>query len=293
MACSWSPIKLGKTTLEVAPLGIASSYGIQGPSVERAFERGINLLYWGSARTKSFGSAIKNIGARSREKMVVVIQSYARSPSSIEKSLDKALKQLSLDHADILLLGWWNMPPKNEILDAAAELIHRKKARALMLSCHHRPTFLHYAKDSRIDLLMMRYNAAHPGAEHDVFPHLPEARPGIIAYTSTSWGQLLNPSFTPAGECTPSSADCYRFVLSNPCIDACYAGPKNDTELDQAMRALDLGPMNAEELAWMKRVGSSVHEKAKTRAGFMNLGDKLINWISGFGFRKTTDLPSS
>lgn len=293
MGCSWTPVQLGKTSIEVAPLGIAASYGIQGSEVERAFERGVNLLYWGSARTKTFGAAIKNIGARSREKMVLVTQSYARSPSSIAKSLDKALKQLALDHTDILLLGWWNLPPKDEILDAAAELVQRKKARAIMLSCHHRPTFAHLARDPRVDLLMLRYNAAHPGAEHEVFPHLPQPRPGVIAYTSTSWGQLLNPSFMPAGERTPTGADCYRFVLSNPHIDACYTGPKNRAELDEALRALELGPMSAEELEWMKRVGRHVHEKAKTRAGLMNLGDRVINWISGFGFRTTKDLKTS
>lgn len=293
MGCSWTPIQLGKTSLEVVPLGIAASYGITGKDVERAFERGVNLLYWGSARTKGFGEALKHIGARSREKMVLVTQSYARSPASIEKSLDKALRQLALDHTDILLLGWWNLPPRDEILDAAADIVRRKKARAVMLSCHHRPTFPVLARDARVDLLMMRYNAAHPGAERDVFPHLPERRPGIIAYTATSWGQLLKPAYIPAGERAPTGADCYRFALSSPYIDACYTGPKNADELDQALRALDLGPMTAEELEWMKRVGRTVHEKAKTRAGFMNLGDKLINWISGFGFRSTQKLPSS
>ena len=34
---------------------------------------------------------------------------------------------------------------------------------------------------------MIRYNAAHPGAERDIFPHLEARRPAVVAYTATSW----------------------------------------------------------------------------------------------------------
>jgi hypothetical protein len=35
-------------------------------------------------------------------------------------------------------------------------------------------------------------------------------------------------------------------------------GPKNREELDEAMAALDRGPMDADELEWMRRVGKAV-----------------------------------
>ena len=38
---------------------------------------------------------------------------------------------------------------------------------------------------------MIRYNAAHPGAEQDVFPHLAARQPAVVAYTATSWRKLL------------------------------------------------------------------------------------------------------
>lgn len=291
MSCSWSPVRLGRTELTACPLGLAASYGISGADVERAFERGVNLLYWGSARTGDFGKAIQRIGARSREGMTLVIQTYTRSPKGIGKSLEKALRALSLDHTDILLLGWWNLPPPDAILDAAAEEVRRGRARAVMVSCHHRPAFPALARDPRVDLLMIRYNAAHPGAERDVFPHLPSPRPGIISYTTTSWGQLVDPAYLPAGEPQPTGSDCYRYVLSNPHVDACYAGPKDSAQLDEALRALDRGPMAEEELEWMRRVGASVHARAKARSQGMSLADRFINLVSGFGFRSTSQLP--
>lgn len=186
--------RLGQTNLHVTPLGLAASYGIEEKDVLRANEKGINLFYWGSARTSGFGKALKQIGQSNRDKNVVVIQTYVRWASGVESSLTRALKELHYDYADILLLGWWNKLPKEAILDAAAEQVAKGKAKAVMVSCHHRPTFAQLARDPRIQLLMCRYNAAHPGAEKDMFPHLPDPRPGVIAYTATSWGQLLDPS---------------------------------------------------------------------------------------------------
>jgi aryl-alcohol dehydrogenase-like predicted oxidoreductase len=269
-------VKLGRTGLEVVPLGLAASYGIPGRDVERAFERGVNLFYWGTRRTQDFGRALRRIAGRDRGKVVTVIQSYARTPWLIERSLESALRALGLDHTDVLLLGWWNRPPPERIVEGAAELVRRGKARHLMISCHHRPTFPLLARDRRVELMMMRYNAAHPGAEREVFPHLPEEKPGVVAYTTTSWGQLLDPALVPAGERVPRSADCYRFVLSSTHVDACWAGPKNAEELDDAMRALDLGPMSEDELAWMRRVGEAVRARTRLRTRGMSLADRAL-----------------
>jgi aryl-alcohol dehydrogenase-like predicted oxidoreductase len=290
MPASFSPVRLGRSNLDVVPLGLASAYGASGSDVEHAFERGMNFFYWGSYRAPDFGEGLKRLGKRSRERMKVVIQSYSRSPSGIGKSLEKALRALAMDHADVLLLGWWNLPPKDAILDAAADLVRRGRARSVMISCHNRPAFKHLARDPRIDLLMLRYNAAHPGADEDVFPHLPDPGPGIVTYTSTSWGQLLDRKLVPADERLPRPADCYRFALSNPNIGACWAGAKDAAQIDDALKALEEGPMSEEELAWMRRVGDRARETSKLTARGMGIADRLVNLYSGFGFRTTSEL---
>lgn len=271
-------------------MGLAASYGASAKDVEYAFERGINLYYWGSFRKTGFGRGLKTIAHRDRDKVCLVIQSYARSGGTIASSLERALRKLQIDHTDILLLGWWNLPPPDRILDAARDLVERGRVRAIMVSCHHRATFPLLARDPRIDLLMVRYNAAHPGAENDVFPHLPASRPGIISYTATSWGELLDAKRVPSGERVPSALDCYRFVLSSPFVDACYTGPKNRAELDEALSALDRGEMSADELAWMKRVGASVRATASPKGSTLGALDRVINAVSGFGFRTAGDV---
>ncbi len=296
MSCSWSPVTLGRSDLTVVPLGLAASYGIPGREVERAFERGLNLFYWGALRSPvfpraaDFGRSLKRVAGRHRDKVVIVIQSYARSADRMTRSIEKGLRGLGIDYTDILLLGWWNLPPPEPVMAAAGDLVHRGRARQIMISCHNRRNFRALASDPRVGHIMVRYNAAHAGAERDVFPHLSVPRPGVIAYTATSWSQMLDPTLAPDGERVPTAADCYRFVLSNPYVDACYTGARTGDELDGAMRALDLGPMSEDEIAWMRRVGTSVRERTRLHTRGRTVVDRFMNLMSGFGFSRTDEL---
>ena len=252
---------LGRTGLRVGRLGVAASYGVPTAAVERAFERGVNYLYWGSLRRGAFAQALRNLASK-RDRFVLVVQSYSRFPSLLQRSVELALRHLRMDHADILLLGLWNKPVSSRILDASRDLRERGLARFLAVSTHQRPLVPQLAAHSDIDVIHFRYNAAHPGAEADIFPHLPTAaRPGMVSFTATSWGQLLKPSRIPPGERVPTASDCYRFVLARPEVDVCLTGPANAAQLDEALRALERGPMDDAELAWMRRVGAAVSGK--------------------------------
>jgi hypothetical protein len=46
---------------------------------------------------------------------------------------------------------------------------------------------------ARVTLPHVDYKAKHPGAELDIFPHAAARNPVFIAYTATSWRQLLRP----------------------------------------------------------------------------------------------------
>lgn len=238
-------------------MGIAASYGVPAAAVERAFEHGINYFYWGTFRRKAFGDAIRNLKPQ-RERFVLVVQSYTRVAALLGWSVERALRKLGLDYADVLLLGLWNRPVSTTVLDAARRARERGLVRHLALSSHHRPLVAQLALASDYDVLHFRYNAAHPGAERDIFPELPMAnRPGMVAYTATSWGQLLDSRKLPAGERAPSAADCYRFVLTRSEVDVCMSGPKTAEQMSAALEALRRGPMDEEELAWMRRVGAA------------------------------------
>jgi predicted aldo/keto reductase-like oxidoreductase len=255
------PVILGRTGLEVGRLGVAASYGAPAKAFEEAFERGCNYFYWGSMRKSGMMTAIRNLCHQGRrEALVVVIQSYSRSALLMEVFFRRALDSLKIDHADVLLLGWHNNPPSDRLLDRAMRMKESGLYRFLALSGHNRPLFPKLAKDGLFDIFHVRYNAAHRGAEWETFPHLAnETRPGVVCYTATRWGQLLNPKKMASGQTPPSASDCYRFALSNPSVDVCMCGPKNLDQMREALRTLELGPLNEEELERIRKIGDHVH----------------------------------
>ncbi|MGA7413487.1 MAG: aldo/keto reductase [Bryobacteraceae bacterium] len=267
-ASSFTRSVLGRTGRQVTRLGVSSGYGVPGDAMERAFEQGVNYLYWGSRRSGTFGEALRRLGPR-RDRFVLVIQSYSRVAALMGWSLERALRALHFDYTDVLLLGLWNRPVPPRIFDAAMRLKERGLVRHLAVSTHKRSLVPGIATGRDFDVIHFRYNAAHPGAETDIFPHLPEdGRPGLTAFTATSWGQLLGKALIPGlagslpkGERVPTAADCYRYVLTRPEVDVCMTGPNSAAQLEHALEALRLGPMSEDELAWMRRVGRAVSGK--------------------------------
>lgn len=261
---------LGRSNLSVSPIGLGSSFGLAARDIPYAFDRGINYFYWGSYRRSGFGQGLRELAKTQRNRIVIALQSYTRSAALMKPSVWWGLRRLGQDYADVLLLGWWNQLPPERIMDAALELKRTGLIRTIAISCHHRPSFATFMKDARFDIIMTRYNAGHPGAEQEVFPHLsPErtSRPGVIAYTATRWATLLNSNLIPESEPTPRASDCYRFCLSHPDVDLTLAGPKNRAELDEAIRALSAPALTADERAWMLRVGTAVKARALISQG--------------------------
>src|SRR5271165_487410 len=191
-------------------------------------------------------------------------QSYSRIAALVPWSLERALKSLGMDHADILLLGLWNKDVSPAIFDQALRLRERGLIRAIAVSTHNRPQAAALANHKGdVDVLHVRYNAVHPGAERDIFPKLPApaVRPGIVAFTATCWGDLMKPDNVSAGERIPSADDCYRFNLTNPAVDLCLTGPRSVSDLTAALDALDKGPMTTAEMNWMRRIGQAKYFK--------------------------------
>ncbi len=252
-------VEFGRSGLRVSRLGIGSSFGVSERACKLAFDAGVNYFFWGSVRTPPMGAAIRDLSVSHRDELVVVLECYARWPWMIRRSVEQGLRQLGLDHVDVLLLGWHESIPTDRTLDAALALKAQGRFRSLGISSHQRPLFQQFARDPRYDVCHIRYNAAHPGAEQDIFPYLEAPAPGIASFTSTRWGDLLEAKNMPEGHGPPSAPDCYRFALSNPNVHVAICGPSNDHEMQEALTVLKQGPLDPGEMSRMRTIGQHVH----------------------------------
>ena len=257
--------EIGKTGMVTSRLGIGSTFNASASVIEAAFERGINYLYWGSVRQPEFATAMVNLSRRHRDELVLTVQSYSQDPGTIEAEVEEAIKTAGLEFFDFLLLGSRPEVPAQAYVEVFERLRSRGLIRFMSLSSPNRPLIPRlledYADDaSPYELLMFRYNAVPRGAEKDVFPLMPDGpRPMIATYTATRWGHLLDASKMPEGEAPLSASDCYRFSLSNPAIDMVICGPANGEQMNEAISALEQGPLAPEERERIERIGAYIY----------------------------------
>ncbi len=252
---------LGRTGLSVSRIGLAAGYKVPTAAVERAFrEYGVNYFYW-ETRKQGMREGLRRLIGSHRDAMVIAIQSYDHTGFWLRRSVEKALRELGIDRADILFLGWYNRMPSKRVLAEVNRLKEENRIGFLGMTGHNRRFHGEMARreDSPFDVHMIRYNAAHRGAETEIFEGLKKDRPGITTYTATRWGKLLREDKMPPGEKPMTAAECYRFVLSHPAVDLCLAGPRSEEEMVQGLRALSDGPLSPEELERFGRIGDYVH----------------------------------
>ena len=256
---------LGRTGLSVSRLGLASGYGVPASAVEKAFhERGVNYFFWGNPKRQGMREGLKALVKSKREKLVLALQTYDHFGPFLERGVDKGLKELGMDCADVLILGWFNSAPHGRVLANALKLKEKGKVRFLGMSGHNRKTFGKLAQDPHnpVDVFMIRYNAVHTGAETGIFPLMPkENRPGVTIYTATCWRKLLNPKKMPPGEKPLTAAECYRFVLSNPNVDLTLFAPNGEAQMLDGLKALEQGPLSEDEMTRARKIGAHIHGK--------------------------------
>ena len=262
---------VGKRVLR---MGIASNYGLQTADAFHAAERGANLWLW-TPRYKTATPVIRSVVARDRDDHVVAMLCTAYTAGMVRRGAENALRKLGLDHLDMLLLGWLGRGAAftQGVQDELLKLKQEGKVRAIGASIHDRKRAGRLAEDSILDAFMIRYNAKHPGAEQDIFPHLSARKPAVLAYTATSWRQLLKPvdgiELPPfpgdAGEAVPplTAGLCYRFCLTSPHVHTVFTGPKDRAQLDANMDALAQGPLSDEEMTWVREYGRQVKARKK------------------------------
>lgn len=240
-------------------LGLSPSFGLGEAGCAEALEQ-VQYVFW-NPRASKFTGPLRQACQRDRERYVVAGgPTLSYFPGQIQTYVDRARKVLGTDYLDVLQLYWLGKMSRYSpaMVEEMVRVRQTGAVRALAVSIHDRPRAGRLALESPLDLLMIRYNAAHPGAEAEIFPHLARRQPAVVAYTATSWRKLLR---APSGWKGPvmTAGDCYRFCLSDPHVDIVLTGPKDVRELRENLAALELGPLSGEEQGWMREFGKKVH----------------------------------
>ena len=251
----------------VCRLGLAS-YGetsITPDDIHHALDRGVNFLNW-AGDEDVVSRTIAGLGRR-RDDVVVCVQFGARTAAAAATELRSVLSAIKSDYVDILTFYYVEERAEwEEVVGPGGALEYCRSAqrdgtvRRLGVTTHQRPLAAEMAQSGKLELLMVRYNAAHRGAETEVFPAVDAAGLPVIAYTALRWGGLLRPTpDDPPGFTPPPAPAWYRFVLQNPSVAVALAAPHDRRELDEDLTVLDAThPLTAEEYERLAEHGRRV-----------------------------------
>ena len=261
----------------VCRLGLASRGGtrLTAADVLYALDRGVNFLNWPGEADSPGGAdglsdAIAALGPQ-RERLVVCVQFGARTSADAAVELHTILSTLRTDYIDVLTLyyvehddEWRQLCGNGGALGCLQRAKQDGVVRRIGVTSHQRPLAARMAASGLIDVLMIRYNAAHRGAERDIFPTTAARQIPVIAYTALRWGALLRP--TPAdlpGFVVPPARDWYRFVLQSPSVAVVLAAPDDRHELEHDVEALTVGePLSDSEYRQLAEHGHRVRRSA-------------------------------
>jgi aryl-alcohol dehydrogenase-like predicted oxidoreductase len=261
---------LGSTGMKVSRLGLSASYRPGIKAIHTAIDEGVNFFF-GFGIDTHLVKGLRTAFSRDRERFVLATGAYNLiiGYPNLRRTLERRLRQFRTEYIDVFMflgvLKEKEFPPK--VLEELVRFKEEGKVKSIGISCHSRPFLGKLASQGTLDVLMLRYNAAHRGAEKDVFPYLETHDPGIVSYTATRWTELMRrPKGWPKDGLVPDAGMAYRFVLSNPQVHVCLTAPTNEKQLKDNIAAVRRGTLNEEEMHFMEQFGDTVYS---TRKWFM------------------------
>ncbi len=252
-------------------LGLATrgNTNLSADDVRHAVERGVTFLNWCGV-PDGMSRAVAEMGPR-RAEVTVCVQFEARTAAEAERELAAVLGELGGDRVDVLTFYYVEEPEEwRQIVGpgGALEFCRTARERGLVrwlgLTTHQRPLAAEVARSGLLDLLMIRYNAAHRGAEAEVFPVTAGTGMPVVVYTCLRWGALLRPTpDDPPGFAVPPAPAWYRFALQHPAVTVALMAPDDRAELEEDLTVLDAaGPLSAEEYEALAAHGRRVRRHA-------------------------------
>jgi predicted aldo/keto reductase-like oxidoreductase len=252
-------------------LGLASrgDSALTPDDVAHAVARGVNFLNWCGVED-GLSAFIAGLGSR-RSEVALCVQFEARTAAEARIELEHIHKQLRTDFIDVLTFyyveqreEWEQIIGTGGALEVCEAARREGRVRMFGVTSHQRRLAAAIAASGLLDMLMIRYNAAHRGAETEVFPATAANGLPVVVYTCLRWGALLRPTpDDPPGFVVPSAPAWYRFALQHPAVTVALMAPENRRELDEDLQPLQIAaPLTAEEFEQLAAHGRRVHQHA-------------------------------
>ncbi|SIO60490.1 Aldo/keto reductase family protein [Singulisphaera sp. GP187] len=261
----------------ICRLGLAARGGaaLTPDDVLYALDRGVNFLNWPGESDLPGGPdavsrAVATLGPR-RESVVVSVQFGARTAAEAAEELRTILATLKTDSIDVLTFyyveqaaEWHALAAPGGALDYCRAAQRAGVIRKIGITSHQRPLAAEIARSGQLDVLMVRYNAAHRGAEREVFPTTDHLGLPVIAYTALRWGALLRPTpDDPPTFAVPPAPSWYRFALQSPSVSVVLMAPHDRAELEQDLDVLHASePLDPFEYSRLAEHGNRVRRHA-------------------------------
>lgn len=256
---------LGKTGLRVNRIGLSASYRPGKKTIYKAVDEGLNYFFCFGIDNQML-SVLRDVLKNNREKFVIASGggNLIYTSQNLKKCLEKRLKQLKTDYLDIFLYLGVNKEKyfPDKVRDELYALKEDERVKYVGFSTHDRKLAGRMADEGSLDVMMVRYNAAHRGAEREIFPYVEKHNTGVISFTATRWRYLLR---KPKGWLKegniPTAGQCYRFVMSNPHVDVCMMAPTNEKQFLTNLKEIKQGPLSQDEMDFMQKFGYAVYNR--------------------------------
>jgi hypothetical protein len=254
--------------------------------IPAAFDAGINFFFLTAdmhwpwyEKTRQGLRVLLARGGDTRDQVVVGVVTYVAQPEFCWMPLTEVLDAVpGLQRIDLSIVGGAH---SGDYLPRLQEH-HRHRAerwagvRAVGTTFHDRAAARMAITHRMIDIAFVRYNVEHPGAEEDLFAHLraaPRAHrpetpvPLLYNFKSTSGARTLHDRWQQLamapGDWRPDITDFYRFALTNPALDGALISLSRLPHLRELRRALDRGPLDEEERAYLVTLSKLARGEAR------------------------------
>ena len=257
----------------VLRLGLATrgNTHLEADDVVHAVTRGVNYLNW-CGYDDGLARALRERRI-DRSQVVVAMQLESRDARCAARELEQSLRTLGTGLIDVVTFyyveeqrEWDAIIGPRGALEALREARDKGQVRLIGLTTHQRRLGARCAESGKLDLLMIRYNAAHRGAEQDVFGVTGRLRIPVVSFTAQRWGALgQSTPDDPPGFQPPAAREWYRFALAHPSVSVVLMAPANRRELEDDLTLLDdWRPPRPDEFAALIAHGGRVRRHAGT-----------------------------